>query len=383
MGFDYVSLDEYFDLVSPGVRPFKGTKRYIATGSLDTGRITSFEEVDYDSRPTRANMEAVEGDILFAKMKDTEKVFVISKEDAENLYSTGFVILRIKDKSEFTPNFIYYWVKSKEFQALKNKECTGATQKAIGETKIRCFKVPKPAIGTQKKIVSILEKAESLKEMREGADKLTDELLKSIFYEMFGDLNENSKRWEIKPFAHFAKIDTRMTTNFDDYKNQPHIGIDNIEKETGELSNYRAVATQNLISGKYIFTGKHIIYSKIRPNLNKVALPDFDGLCSADAYPILVYKEHSNKYFFAYILRSKYFLSHVLSCGRRANIPKVNKEEILKFKCINPPIDLQNKFGKIAENIINLKKKQKQGGSNTENFVRVLMQKAFNGELVG
>ena len=42
-----------------------------------------------------------------------------------------------------------------------------------------------------------------------------------------------------------------------------------------------------VISGKYLFTDKHIIYSKIRPNLNKVALPDFDGLCSADAYPIL------------------------------------------------------------------------------------------------
>ena len=72
-----------------------------------------------------------------------------------------------------------------------------------------------------------------------------------------------------------------MTTDYEKYADYPHIGIDSIEKETGLLKGYRTVTEDGEISGKYVFTSSHIIYSKIRPNLNEVALPSFDGLCSA------------------------------------------------------------------------------------------------------
>ena len=97
---------------------------------------------------------------------------------------------------------------------------------------------------------------------------------------MFGDLVKNTKNWKIKNFTKCAEIDTNMVKDFEKYADYPHIGIDSIEKETGILSGYRTVKEDNVISGKYLFTPEHIIYSKIRPNLNKVAMPNFEGLCS-------------------------------------------------------------------------------------------------------
>lgn len=161
---------------------------------------------------------------------------------------------------------------------------------------------------------------------------------------MFGELKTNPKGWSVKPFEDFAQIDGNMTTDYEKYADYPHIGIDSIEKETGELKGYRTVREDGVISGKYLFTPKHIIYSKIRPNLNKVALPMFDGLCSADAYPILPNPENCNRVFLAIAMRSKYYLDYILQFSSRTNLPKVNRKEIAGFRMPLPPLELQNRF---------------------------------------
>jgi len=190
-GWEEVPLFKYLELVSSGVKQFQGTKKYIDTGALETGRIRGGVDVDYATRPSRANMETKEGDVLFAKMKDTEKVYFISKKDVSHLYSTGFAILRIKDKAKLLPKYIYFWLRSNDFQRLKNKECTGATQKAIGETQLKKFKIIIPSIKVQERIIALLEKAEQIKNWRKEADALSKDYLKSVFVEMFGDLGKN------------------------------------------------------------------------------------------------------------------------------------------------------------------------------------------------
>lgn len=166
---------------------------------------------------------------------------------------------------------------------------------------------------------------------------------------MFGDYACNSKQWPIAPFTDFAKIDANMTTDYEFYADYPHIGIDSIEKDTGVLSGYRTVKEDNVISGKYVFTPRHIIYSKIRPNLNKVALPDFDGVCSADAYPILPNDNNCNRLYLAVLLRSQFFLDYILGFSARSNMPKVNRKQVEGFKAPLPPLDLQEKFATFFE----------------------------------
>ena len=135
-----------------------------------------------------------------------------------------------------------------------------------------------------------------------------------------------------------------MVNDYDKYADYPHIGIDSIEKNTGRLFGYRTIAEDGVISGKYLFTDKHIVYSKIRPNLNKVALPDFEGLCSADAYPILPNEEVCLRVYLGYVMRSEFFLDYILPFSRRANMPKVNKEQLSGFVLPVPDIALQKQF---------------------------------------
>ncbi len=178
-------------------------------------------------------------------------------------------------------------------------------------------------------------------------------------------------------FKDFAIIDGKMTTDFEKYANYPHIGIDSIEKETGELKGYRTVKEDNVISEKYIFTPKHIIYSKIRPNLNKVALPNFEGLCSADSYPILPIKDRCNRVFLAYNMRSKYFLDYILKFCKRTNMPKVNREQLSGFNSPLPPLALQNQFAAFVEEVEKEKATVKQSLEWLNTLKAKLMQDYF------
>lgn len=160
---------------------------------------------------------------------------------------------------------------------------------------------------------------------------------------MFGDPVDNPMDWPMYQLSDVAKVDGTMTKEYEKYADYPHIGIDSIEKNTGILSGYRTVKEDNVISPKYYFGPQHILYSKIRPALNKVALPDFEGLCSADCYPLLVTGMCDRK-FLAHVMRSDYFLDYVLSYSGRSQMPKVNRKQLEGFSFPCPPIELQEKF---------------------------------------
>ena len=237
--------------------------------------------------------------------------------------------------------------------------------------------IPYPNITRQKKIVTILDKLSSIIEKRKTELDYFDTLIKARFVEMFGDLKTNTKNWPIASFNDCATIDTNMIHEFDGYEEYPHIGIDSIEKDTGRLVGYRTIAEDGVISGKYLFSPRHIIYSKIRPNLNKVALPDFDGLCSADAYPILVKEDVCTREFFGYTLRSSYFLDYILAFSNRTNLPKVNKNQVEGFTLPLPEIGVQRQFSDFVKQVDKSKVAVQRSLEETQKLFNSLMQEYF------
>ena len=229
----------------------------------------------------------------------------------------------------------------------------------------------------QREIVSTLKRIEAIISNRQEQLTKLDELIKARFVEMFGDFKSNSKGWSIVKFDEFAQIDGNMTTDYEKYADYPHIGIDSIEKETGTLKGYRTVKEDGVVSGKYFFTPQHIIYSKIRPNLNKVALPDFEGLCSADAYPILPNPKNCNRVFLALAMRSNYFLDYILQFSARTNLPKVNRKEIAGFSMPLPPLPLQNQFADFVAEVDKSKVEVQKALDQTQLLFDSLMQQYF------
>ena len=290
-------------------------------------------------------------------------------------FSTSTDCLVYKTSKEVNLSLVNKYLR-KNMYLLENG-FKGAGLKHISREYIANIEISLPEILEQNKLDSQFDLIESSITNHKKMLEKYDTLIKSRFIEMFGDLVKNTKNWKIKNFTECAEIDTHMVKDFEKYADYPHIGIDSIEKETGILSGYRTVKEDNVISGKYLFTPEHIIYSKIRPNLNKVAMPNFEGLCSADAYPILVKKNIATREYLTYVMRSDFFVSYILAFSRRANMPKVNKEQVERFDLPVPPLDLQNQFASFVQQIDKSKFAVQKSLEKAETLYKSLMQEYF------
>lgn len=146
--------------------------------------------------------------------------------------------------------------------------------------------------------------------------------------------------WEWARFADVANIASNLVYPAD-YKDRPHIAPDSIEKATGRLLEYRTVGEDGVRSNKHRFLPGQILYSKIRPNLSKAVIVDFEGLCSADMYPIDAYI--SARYLLNYIL-SATFLNMATRQDTRVAMPKINQEALSRIPVPVPPFAEQHRI---------------------------------------
>lgn len=189
----FIKLTQVTTPTNQAVKTFSGERVYVATGDLDGTKIkfNTTEMVSFENKPSRANQETQIGDVIFAKMQATDKSLVIDEENSKHIYSSGFFILR--PTNEIIPQYLYHFLRSKSFHTQKDKNCSGATQKAITLDGLKKIQIPLPSLEVQKSIVTKLDKLTELIDLKKEAIGKTEELTKSVFLEMFGDLTLNEK----------------------------------------------------------------------------------------------------------------------------------------------------------------------------------------------
>ena len=111
----------------------------------------------------------------------------------------------------------------------------------------------------------------------------------------------------------------------------------------------QSVVTRYLFVQKVVncclFNKNDILYGKINPQFGKVAYPGFKGLCSADIYPISC-GPYIIPEFLKYVLLSYSFLKYTVALSQRSGMPKVNREEVIKYEFSLPSIIEQQKIAK-------------------------------------
>lgn len=260
------------------------------------------------------------------------------------------VFYAIKD---IEPRFYKYLFKDESFIYKMNSFTMSLRDgKNIAFSDFGNTEIPVPLISEQHRIADFLDskcseidtlienlraRVESAKEYKKaviteavtkGLDK--DAKMKDSGVEWIGEVPEG---WKIVRFKHIASIKSNLVQP-DKYMKYPQIAPDNIEKDTGRLLSHQTVEESGIISGNHLFYRGQILYSKIRPNLNKLTVAPFDGLCSADMYPI---ESKLPTLFMVYSMLSTYFVSQVsLIIQDRVKMPKINQEELGEIKVVVP-----------------------------------------------
>jgi type I restriction enzyme S subunit len=147
--------------------------------------------------------------------------------------------------------------------------------------------------------------------------------------------------WEVRGLLNTVRIATgQVDPKTEPYRSMILVAPDHIEGGTGKLLVMRTAAEQQAISGKYVFQAGDIVYSKIRPYLRKATLAEFDGLCSADMYPLKPATDISASFILA-ILLSHRFTKYAESVSVRSGMPKINRAEMDDFEVAVPPLPEQ------------------------------------------
>lgn len=380
-----VDILEAVKITNNRVKPFDGRKRYLATGNLSNQGIDNSLLVDYENKPSRADLMVSEGYLILARMKATNKVFLIDCDSEDLIVSTGFLTLKPKDG--FEGRYLYHYFRSKTFQRLKDMYCSGATQKAINNNSFKKLKVPHYEIEQQKKIGQILDAANSLCQKRKEQLALLDDYLKSVFLDMFGDPMENEKAWKI------AKL-------YDVIINGPQNGLYKPSSFYGngvpilridcfyngmviDITKLKRVVVTDEELRRFQIHEDDIVINRVnsRSHLGKCAL--IPGLSEKTVFEsnmmrLTVDKTKILPLFLSKFLTTPFVKKQILNSAKDAvNQSSINQNDVNNFELFLPPINLQYKFVSIVEKIEKTKQKMRASLDEMGNHFNALMQRYF------
>lgn len=193
----------------------------------------------------------------------------------------------------------------------------------------KCVAIDK-AIDRHKKIIEKLEEYRKCQITYMTTHGITHEIMKETSSEWYKMIPES---WEIKRFKYIAAVKSNLVEP-EPYMSYHQVGPDLIEKESGHLIGERTVEETGVISGNHLFFEGQILYSKVRPALNKVITAPYDGLCSADMYPI---ETAIDSEYMKYLMLSKPFAEQAgIIAMIRVKMPKINQDELADIVCAVP-----------------------------------------------
>ncbi len=378
----------------------------IKLGSLITiskGKKHTLSEVPSSQSIRMLGIDDLRNDTLIRMTDDKDGVFTCDDDvliawDGANAGTIGYgkcgyigstiSRLRLHDTSNFYAPFIGMFLQS-NFSYLR-KTSTGATIPHINRDALESISVPVFSYDDQVRIATLLSKVENLISRRREQLKQLDELLKSVFLEMFGLHNGDVKKWIIEPLSACTEIVSGVTKgkkyNGNKLRDVPYMRVANVKDGYLNLSEIKTIEVTEAEIHKYkLISGDLLLTEGGDPDkLGRGAV----WSCEIDEcihqnhiYRVRAIGNSVNSVFLSALMASKYGKSYFFKAAKQTTgIASINSTQLKAFPLIRPPLELQNRFADIVAKVESLKAHYTKSLSNLESLSGI-SQKAFKGEL--
>lgn len=127
------------------------------------------------------------------------------------------------------------------------------------------------------------------------------------------------------------------------YATMPYLGLEHIESNRGRILVTEDEARQSdSKSNNFRFTAEHVLYGKLRPYLNKVALPEFSGRCTTEIIPLL--PVGTDRRWLAWLLRQEEVVEHAMRGKTGSRMPRTSMRDFMQLLVAVPPLDEQRRI---------------------------------------
>ena len=379
------------DIVGSAVKKFDGERKYVSTGALDCDHIdfSQVENVTYDDKPSRANLTANTGDILFAKMQGTKKTIILNEDTCQYVYSTGFCAIR-PNENIISSRCLYHLVTSDFFLNQKDRYCSGATQKAITNDGLKKITISIPNIVNQDAIADCLDIIDFVILKCNQILNSLNQLVKSRFVEMFGDVVLNPYDWTYEPMGEYMTVLTDFSANgsyefldsnvvmYDEPNYALIVRTTDLERNDFEINvKYIDEKAYNILSKSKLY-GNEIIMNKIGSAGKVYRMPCLNRPVSLGRNAFMFrFNDKINITFLYHLLTSEYGTKEIMQHVRGAVTKTITKEAARSIRIIIPPIELQEQFANFVEQTDKSKLAVKQVLEKAETLKKALMQEYF------
>lgn len=169
----------------------------------------------------------------------------------------------------------------------------------------------------------------------------------SQFIEMFGNPVTNTKGWKT---AKIKDVAPEMPSKEQLSGKIWLLNLDMIESNTGRIIEKVYEDVENALSVQSFDEG-NVLFSKLRPYLNKVVIPDEPGMATTELVPLRPEPSKLHKVFLSHLLRGNQFVNYANDIAGGTKMPRMPLTELRNFDCILPPMDKQLEFVFIAEQV--------------------------------
>ena len=334
-----------------------------------TGNIIEYNYVSKD----QLNGSIIQFDadvVLYSKLRPNLNKVVLPEQAG---FATSEMLPLRPDSSKLLREYLAVYLRSDSFVTWAVSKTAGAKMPRLGTKELLGKEFSLPSLCEQRKIVSEFQKINKLIFLRKKQLSKLDELVKSRFIEMFGDPVSNDKGW---PHQAMDKVAPSSACSGDSSERVWLLNLDMVEAQTGRIIDYLYVDKAEVGTSTCGFDEGNVLYSKLRPYLNKVVVPTKKGYCTTELVPLRP-NVKLNRQFLAFLLRSDSFVSFINEKVAGAKMPRVSMNVFREFECILPPIDLQNEFATFVEQTDKAKFEIQKSLEKLETLKKALIQKYF------
>ena len=304
-----------------------------------------------------------------------EGVLYVQKAADEGIMSPAYNVWDI-DTEKIDADFLELCLHSPQsMQYYKDKlRGTTARRRSIPTADLLTLKIRLPDMQTQREAVAIMRKAEAVIAARQEQLNSFEQLVKSRFIELFGEPLSNTKGWQTMLLVDAAPIKSRRGDLADEIW---LLNLDAVEAQTGTVLFKHRVQSEEINASTVYFTTENVLYSKLRPYLNKVVMPDEDGVATSEMIPMYPLADRLNRAYLCYWLRSDAFVKHISEKVSGAKMPRVSMDYFRALSIELPPLGLQEQFAAFVEQTDKSKLAVQQGLQELEILKKSLMQQYF------
>lgn len=352
-------------------------KTYIGLEHLDSG---SLAVTRWGSEVELKGQKLVmkKGDILFGRRNTYLRRAAIAPHDG--IFSAHGMIFRPKTEV-IDPDYFPFFIASDYFMNAAIKISVGSLSPTVNWKTLKELKFEIPTLEQQRESAKILKAANELKESYQALLLKTDDLVKSQFIDMFGDLNTNEKGYKKEPLKNHADIMVGYPFKSKEYT------------ETG----IKIVGGYNLMQGyidweiskffpspsgyeQYLLKGNDIIMAMDRPWVGdgfKIAVVDAANLPALLIQRTACIRTIDIEREFLYVmLNSEWFAEH---CDIKGSlVPHISNKDINSFEIFVPPIEEQIRFSEFVHQSDKSKFELKQAIEGIDVLIKSLIQQELN-----